>query len=247
MRGNRLDGLRSALASGASVVARMSVHPETQYPSTLLHQLTPDDQNRAARFRFDKDRTIFIASRILLRCIVNTALGGVTWRFAAANPNDKPKLDIADGRQLFANLSHTSGCVLVALHATAEVGVDVESDRDMGAVASLARLTMTNRERNAIASASPPEPFFRRLWVRKEAVLKAFGVGLSANLKEIDVLEPSNVRLPSTMAAPLTLIDLDGPPHPAAVCILARNVPAYPISLEFDGSGKLVPSLGKRA
>jgi hypothetical protein len=46
--------------------------------------------------------------------------------------------------------------------------------------------------------------------------------------------------LPPTMACPLTLLDLNDAPHDAALCILAPNVPVYPIGLAFDETGETV-------
>ena len=233
---DRLHGISAALANGASVVAWMSIRPEMRVWADFLSRLGPSDQARAMSFRFERDRIQLIASRVVLAKLVNAALQlpDSRWRFGASHPGAKPKLDVADGRQLFVNLSHTHGCVVVALNANAEVGVDVEAARGTLDLAGLAKLTMTEQEQSAISGDRQAEALFYRLWVRKEAVLKAFGWGVSVDPRTIDLLDPSKVLLPPGITCPLAVFDLHGPPLPAALCVLARDACVFPIPLDAE-------------
>jgi 4'-phosphopantetheinyl transferase len=233
---DRLHDIRAALADDTSVVVWMPIRPETWTWKQIVPQLTPSDQMRAMSFRFEKDRIHFAVSRLLLARIVDSVLepSGVDWRFAAPRPGGKPQLDIFDGRRLFANLSHTNGCVALVVNAKAEVGIDIEARREGLDLPGLSRLTMTAREQMAISQQSQAEALFYRLWVRKEAVLKAVGCGFFCDPRIVDVLDPSRVILPPGTDRSLTLVDLHGPPHPAALCVLARDARVCAISLDAE-------------
>jgi phosphopantetheinyl transferase len=233
---DRLLDIRAALADDRSVVIWMPVLHETWDCRQVVAQLPFSDQTRAMSFRFAKDRTHFAASRLLLREVINFVLepSGVDWSFGASRTGGKPQLDIPGGIRLFTNLSHTDGCVALVVDANAQVGIDIEAKQDQLDLAGLARSVMTEREQLAITRQSQADETFRRLWVRKEAVLKALGCGFSCNPRIVDVLDPSNVVLPDT-AGPLTLVDLQGPPHPAALCVLAHSVRVCAVPLDALG------------
>jgi 4'-phosphopantetheinyl transferase len=79
------------------------------------------------------------------------------------------------------NLSHSHGRALIAVSKDREVGVDLEkilADRD---VTALARRFFAPQEQVLIMSAGLAERHssFSRIWVAKEAVLKARGSGLT--------------------------------------------------------------------
>jgi 4'-phosphopantetheinyl transferase len=233
---DRLHDIRAALADGASVVVWMPIRHETWSWKQIVPQLTPSDQMRAMSFRFEKDRIHFAVSRLLLAWIVDSVLepSRVDWRFAAPRPGGKPQLGIYGGRRLFANLSHTNGCVALVVNANAEVGIDIEARREGLDLAGVSRLTMTAREQLAISQQSQAEALFYRLWVRKEAVLKAVGCGFFCDPRMVDVLDPSSVVLPPGAECSLTLVDLQGAPHPAALCVLARDVRVCAVSLDAE-------------
>jgi 4'-phosphopantetheinyl transferase len=92
-------------------------------------------------------------------------------------------------RGALTSLSHTEGVLLVAVSAGCRVGVDVEVIRDRG-VRDLPRHVLTRREQVELARrdrAGRLEAFLS-YWTRKEALLKAAGVGLA--------LEPQLIELP---------------------------------------------------
>jgi len=97
-------------------------------------------------------------------------------------PLGKPHL-AAD--PLHFNLSHSRDIALIAVSATAPVGIDLEHPRAFRSPDRLARRFCTARE---LASIENPEQLLR-LWVRKEAVVKGIGDGLVRRLTEVDVLD----------------------------------------------------------
>lgn len=192
----------------------------------LLDELDPPQRARADRFRFRGDRDIYILAHALFAAAVAAAIGADrrAWHFSSQG-GGKPRLEIADGKLLYANISHTRGWAAVALTAAAEVGVDVEAERPIPDLEELATVVLAPGERMALAAATDPIGLFFRLWTRKEALIKALGAGLGAPLTEIDVADPGAPRLLAGLLQPLSITDLaipGGPP--GAVCLLRETV-----------------------
>lgn len=99
----------------------------------------------------------------------------------------KPTLEDADSPHF--NLSHRDHLALVAVHPFLPVGVDVELGRELSDLNGLVTSTLSPEEREAALRLAPAERlgYFYGCWTRKEAVLKALGVGMAAPLPTIDV------------------------------------------------------------
>ncbi|WP_179154917.1 4'-phosphopantetheinyl transferase superfamily protein [Microbispora sp. GKU 823] len=87
----------------------------------------------------------------------------------------------------------------MALTAEAPLGVDVEQVESTGSVEDLVKCALTPSERDAVLRLPESEQYeaFVRVWVCKEAALKATGHGLrvSPHLVEFDVAEDPPVLL----------------------------------------------------
>ena len=142
----------------------------------------------------------------------------------ARDHRGKPYLEEADGLRF--NLSRSGGVTLVAVSREADVGVDLERRVERG-LRSLPAHALCDREREVLDRLPEGEraDAFLTYWVRKEAVLKAAGVGLGLEPNRIEVSAPSEspaVRVvPDTIgpADAWTLVDLDVPGCAAAVAI----------------------------
>jgi len=154
----------------------------------LARVLSADEQERAARYRRERDSRKFVVGRARLRRLLGLRLGRaadeVRFRYGA---NGKPALD-GDGRLSF-NLSHADDLMLVAISHDAEVGVDVERLRPLPEMADLAPEFLTRAELDRLALVDEAERLVTlyRIWTRKEAWLKARGVGLSVPLETLDL------------------------------------------------------------
>jgi phosphopantetheinyl transferase len=100
-------------------------------------------------------------------------------------PGGKPILH--DGALEF-NLSHSGELALLAVSRDLQVGVDLEHPRTFKNEAGMARRICGARELRHLAAAPDPDELLR-LWVRKEAVVKASGEGLVRDVSELDVLD----------------------------------------------------------
>ncbi|HET9982527.1 MAG TPA: 4'-phosphopantetheinyl transferase superfamily protein [Longimicrobiales bacterium] len=173
---------------------------------------------RAERYRFARDRTQYVVAHGLVRLLLARYLGAepAALKFAAG-PFGKPSLCEPAGGGLEFNLSHSADLVLLAVTRHRAVGVDVECwDRDIEAEL-LARQFFSPAERAQLA-ALPPDarvPGFFACWSRKEAYIKATGLGVSQGLDYFDVSlapgEPARLladRHATGRAAAWTLHDL---------------------------------------
>ncbi|WP_309711537.1 4'-phosphopantetheinyl transferase superfamily protein [Armatimonas sp.] len=133
--------------------------------------LSLDEQARAARFRFARDRQRYIACRSALRLLLGEALGIAPEAVALTyGPQGKPECT-----EFAFNVSHSDSLALIALGAE---GVDIEKVRTDFDPHELGRRVFTASEFNQLRT---HDDFFA-IWTRKEAVIKAEGGGFSSPL-----------------------------------------------------------------
>ena len=135
---------------------------------------------RAARFVYEIRRRRYLAAHVALRSLLGAALGQAPHALRIEpDANDKPRLVGHAGWQF--NLSDSDDWALVGLQQGAPIGVDVEVRRTLDDARALALRLYTAPEREAVFDAAEGperEAAFLRVWTRKEACLKAVGLGL---------------------------------------------------------------------
>ncbi|WP_161978403.1 4'-phosphopantetheinyl transferase family protein [Sphingomonas oligophenolica] len=142
--------------------------------------LDVDERARAARFRHDRDRDRFVARRGQLRERLAQSVGEAPRAVRIAiDARGKPFL--LDHPGLHFSVSHSHGQALCAVAVDAAVGCDLEwRNPDLACRAVAARL-FAPPETTALANLTEAqwvEGFFN-CWTRKEAYVKALGLGLS--------------------------------------------------------------------
>lgn len=140
-------------------------------PDALDRTLTLQEADWDARRR---------ACRGLLRVLLGRALGLPPAAVPLAyGPWGKP---LVVGGALTFSVSHCGGLALFALSCGREVGVDLERVGPDAPPPSLAEQCLTRADAAALACLAPDEraAAFCRAWVRREAYLKAAGVGFAA-------------------------------------------------------------------
>lgn len=191
--------------------------------SCLRQWLSDDELVRAQRFHSDLNRARYIVGRATLRCVLAERLGcspaAIRLSYGA---NGKPMLEGGRGHVEF-NLAHSGGDAVIALADHVAVGVDIELLRPIADVGSLAHLVFSDVERRELELAPDPVSAFLNGWTRKEAYVKALGLGLAAPLNEITVSLSARAALLSTglrdqSASNWRLLNV---PHPRAVVALA--------------------------
>jgi 4'-phosphopantetheinyl transferase len=171
-------------------VWRVSLEASPETLASLWQTLSTDEQERANRYQFARDRQAYIARRGRLRLILGCYLGldPASLRFSY-NPFGKPTLQLQVAGQLSFNLSHSQGLALYAFARQADIGVDIEhlrSDVDHLALAEHFFSTAERAELDALPMEIRQQAFFL-CWTRKEAFIKAHGEGLSLPLDHFDV------------------------------------------------------------
>ncbi|MGH7137871.1 MAG: 4'-phosphopantetheinyl transferase family protein [Pirellulales bacterium] len=172
----------------------------------LRRLLSDDEQAKADRFRFDRDRRRAIVRRAALRAIVaeyvNASPEELKFAYGAQG---KPRLaDRFPGPGIQFNVSFSGELALCAV-ALSPLGIDVEACRHVENAALVAKHFFTAEEIAAQHAAEDPNQVFLRHWTRKEALIKATGSGLSVPLNSFDVSWPSD-----DLARSATLPDASG-------------------------------------
>jgi 4'-phosphopantetheinyl transferase len=167
-------------------------------------RLDVDRQERADRFRFARDRAVYVAAHALERLLLTTATGlpYAELRFVTG-PHGKPELGPTPGCDLHFNLSHTRGLVAIAVAVGHPVGIDVEAaDRpDIGP--ELAERYFAPDEVDQLWKAPPERRYeiFLRFWTLKESYIKATGEGLSCPLDSFSfTLDPIRIAFRDAVA-----------------------------------------------
>src|SRR5216684_318660 len=213
--------------------ASLDVPPETSV--RLYATLTPDERNRSARFRFERDQQRFIVARGVLRDLLGRHLQTQPGRISFVyNRFGKPDLSPEFASRLKFNLSHSAGLALIAI-AASNVGVDLEYIRAQSDYVDIARHFFSAGEADYLTRLSSrlcAEAFFS-CWTKKEAYLKASGEGLgiplnsfSVPLATIPVGAPIDLYVPSNNIAPAKCWSL----------YTLRPAPGYAGALAIEGS-----------
>jgi 4'-phosphopantetheinyl transferase len=180
--------------------------------------LNESEQMRAGRFVMKRDRARYIAGRYAMRTILSHCVQARPKDLALGlGRNDKPIL--LDKPNLGFNLSHTGDLAVLALvdhpqneradaAAPPQVGVDIELSKNLIDAPGLFKHCLCKRELDCLRSLSEAEQLsmFFEIWVRKEASLKALGLGFEVE--------------PHLFDAGIHLRDTElSPPSPGAVRI----------------------------
>jgi len=156
-----------------------------------LPVLSDDEQAKAARFYFERDRLRYAVAHSILRILLGRYMDcdPLAIRFYT-NSYGKPAIDAPRQEQtLTFNLSHSHELALYAFTYDRAIGVDVESMRSNIEYEQLAQHSFSLNEQQALRDLpdnAKQQGFFNG-WTRKEAYIKARGLGLHLPLHLFDV------------------------------------------------------------
>jgi 4'-phosphopantetheinyl transferase len=210
-----------------------------------LEKILPENEiNRIGRFRFFEDRARFTAGRAALRIF----LGG----YAGVDPASIRIIPSSGGKPIVApdtpassfefSVSHSGGKILIAFSKGIPVGVDVErirADVDVEGIVDRYFAPEEVVDFLALPQNARVESFFAA-WTRKEAFLKAEGVGLARPPESFRVsIKPNDrprlIRLPGEgRIGEWSILDLfPGPGYKAALA--ARHPDPETFCLNWEG------------
>lgn len=202
--GSPMAALRGAFEAGAAQVVFLPLETFRGDLAPLRALLSEDERARAARFADPAVATRFVAGRWLMRSALAAALDMLPeqLRFTYGE-HGKPFLAQAPATDPAFSLTHTAGLAGFALLRGGRVGLDIEATRRLSDGERLAARIFSAAELTRFA-AVPREAQVAVLldaWVRKEAVLKALGTGISAGMDSVEVLTEAEEQEAGAMAA----------------------------------------------
>jgi 4'-phosphopantetheinyl transferase len=166
-----------------------------------LDGLGAGEHARAARRASWRDAQRYLASRHALRHLLAGALDRSP-ESLVIETDEFGKPHFAEGSSLHFNLSHSGHEGLIGVSPDRAIGVDIEVVHPVVDAGPLARAHFTDDELAAWSGAAERlrDRTFLTCWTRKEACVKALGVGLSALPASIEVGCDSDLR---AVAVPL--------------------------------------------
>jgi 4'-phosphopantetheinyl transferase len=193
-------------------------------PESLL---SPDERERADRYRFKADSLRYVQARCLLREVLSF--------YKKCTPEEiifeytkhgKPCLKGEPHGGVQFNVSHSGDMVAVAVSCGRRVGIDIEKIRDDISESDTSLRFFSETEIAAIQNShgrAKAELFFR-IWTRKEALLKATGEGIGGLPGSPDLLDNDEISLNGTV---WQVYDL-------------QISPGFSAALATEGSGSVV-------
>jgi 4'-phosphopantetheinyl transferase len=202
--------------------------------------LSADERARASRLRSEPLRRRFVNGRIAMRGILGRYQGvgapdDVKFRYGA---HGRPSLAERSGPHF--NFTRSGPLALCAVARSPAVGVDLELVRRIPEAASITRQYFSAREQALLASLDVPaesavfQQAFYDTWTRKEAFIKALGLGLAQPLDAFSVTmlpgqRPRLLEVPTGRPAAWTLRAFS----PAAGYQAALAIRAHGVRLRF--------------
>lgn len=157
--------------------------------------MTDAERKRAAGFRSESAKALFIASRALQRVLGGRYLGVPAsdvvierrCRLCGDPAHGRPYLVGGDG--LDFSVSHSGTRVVLGYAVGRRIGIDVEADDRKVDAAALGAHVLSAGERESLAALDGGElrRAFLALWTRKEAAVKLTGHGLVVPLSHLSV------------------------------------------------------------
>lgn len=190
------DGERYALRAGAIHLWRIDLgRPLTE---SSLRVLSPSESERAARFVSERDRARFqqahVGVRQILSRYIKVAPDSIEFQ---QNEHGKPRV-VCEGLLGF-NLSHSDDVAVVAVGRFVDIGVDIEVRKPQRDLFGVARSVFSGAEiaELSVLTGDALVAGFYNCWTRKEAYLKAIGVGLTLAPSSVTVGTSSDPRFVS--------------------------------------------------
>ncbi|SDN32258.1 4'-phosphopantetheinyl transferase [Paenibacillus sp. yr247] len=172
--------------------------------SHLYNLLSAEEKKRARNFKFARDQNQFVVSHGILRLIIAA--------YTRHAPNElryeytkygKPFLfNQSEEKEIHFNMTHSKDAVSYIVSTKDEVGIDMEQvkcDLDWYNIAKQYFSSSELIELESVESHEQSNAFYL-MWTRKEAMLKALGVGLSG-LRELDEVLQSRSKCKHTLVS----------------------------------------------
>jgi len=165
-------------------------------PDSILSEA---EKTRATAFRSCAARRLFVAGRVLCRSVIANLLGCAPQAISLSiTPSGRPYL--RDYPDIDFNLSHTGGCIALAICRGGRVGIDIERLDAFSAkeACEIMPMILSERELDRVCQLDERHrhDVFLACWVQKEAALKCFGQGFLTDPQSV-MLSPGDTTFRS--------------------------------------------------
>ena len=144
-----------------------------------------------------KDDDTFILAEFPGREVEDDGLSDLAWRLVTAwakrefhvtncelRETETGKKYFKHHGDVFFNVSHTEGCVAIAIRKGGEIGIDVEAVKNISE--KVQERFYGENEKRRIRASDDPGREATRIWTRKEAYAKCTGEGLNRRTLAMD-------------------------------------------------------------
>lgn len=208
----------------------------------LARGLDDEERGRAGRFFRSEDGRRWMVARAALRCILADVLAipGEALRFDRTGAGKPAVIGVDD---LDFSVSHADRLCLIAVARGARVGIDFERVAPHLNLEAFAQDFLCPAELALVRGSDDRQRTLYRFWTRKEAFVKALGIGFFVPPNQIDVSVEARPKLLGCRADESTAWSLrDLTPAPSYVGALAVHAQRHAVSfhrLEFtaDAAG----------
>lgn len=151
--------------------------------------LNEDEQNRAKRFRHQKDHDLFVIGRSFTKVLLAYYTESTPDKVAILPDSfGKPTCEL----NVYFNISHSDNQLLLGF-SNSEIGVDIEKKDAKTDIEKIGERHFSATEFQKMMSFSGDErtESFFDIWTKKEALIKGIGKGLSIPLQDFNVTHPT--------------------------------------------------------
>ncbi|AZL16329.1 4'-phosphopantetheinyl transferase family protein [Rickettsiales endosymbiont of Stachyamoeba lipophora] len=158
----------------------------------LWDLLSKEEQEKASNFYKSFLTQNYIISHAVLRYILASHTNKIPTEIEYLH-NKYGKPFLSDSNIKF-NMSHSHNKVAYLVAENCNVGIDIEYHEDSLEILEIAKLVFTTQEYSTLSALPPKEQisFFYDVWVKKEALVKLYGKGVSYPLESIETTNLKN-------------------------------------------------------
>ena len=162
---------------------------------TLYHYLSGNERSRAERFQRESDYNCYVTVHALLRIELSKELG-IKAASIRIGESEKGRPFIKDADMPFSLSRTKNQFAFVFGKRNQHLGIDIEQIKPDIDFVSIARSHYSHKEQQLVLaqkSISDQKRLFFEIWTRKEALLKAIGIGINTELSKVQVLDGGNL------------------------------------------------------
>ncbi|UOR05310.1 4'-phosphopantetheinyl transferase superfamily protein [Hymenobacter aerilatus] len=169
------------------MVFRVQLADYVEVANCLGNYVQADEQRRAASYYHARHAERFLLGRATLRLVLGYLTGTPADAIALAT-SQVGKLYCANAPDWHFSISYDDAWLVLAF-ARVEVGVDIEKIKPEFAYADVAASCFSEAEQQYVTAAEDPAAAFFQSWTRKEAMVKALGIGIDDNFGGLPALD----------------------------------------------------------